>query len=110
MVFIKHNSLTSDIDFNPIFITCFSGSRFVWVQVFLGTGFSGYRFFRVRVQGPGLEVAVLHQRRIHLYLSLGMKLTKADRVSDWLKKHIDFNTDKRKHAANSFKESFLTDE
>ena len=105
MVFIKHNSLTSDIDFNPIFITCFSGSKFFWVQVFLGTGFSGSES-RVQV----LEVAVLHQRRIHLYLSLGMKLTKADRVSDWLKKHIDFNTDKRKHAANSFKESFLTDE
>ena len=105
MVFIKHNSLTSDIDFNPIFITCFSGSRFVWVQVFLDTGFSGSES-RVQV----LEVAVLHQRRIHLYLSLGMKLTKADRVSDWLKKHIDFNTDKRKHAANSFKEGFLTDE
>ena len=105
MVFIKHNSLTSDIDFNPIFITCFSGSRFARVQVFLGTGFSGSES-RVQV----LEVAVLHQRRIHLYLSLGMKLTKADRVSDWLKKHIDFNTDKRKHAANSFKEGFLTDE
>ena len=105
MVFIKHNSLTSDIDFNPIFITCFSGSRFAWVHVFLGTGFSGSES-RVQV----LEVAVLHQRRIHLYLSLGMKLTKADRVSDWLKKHIDFNTDKKKHAANSFKEGFLTDE
>ena len=110
MVFIKHNSLTSDIDFNPIFITCFSGSRFVWVQVFLGTGFLGTGFSGSESRVQVLEVAVLHQRRIHLYLSLGMKLTKADRVSDWLKKHIDFNTDKRKHAANSFKEGFLTDE
>ena len=40
MVFVKHNSLKSDIFFNPIFIP----------------GFSGSRFFRVRVQV--LEVAL----------------------------------------------------
>ena len=42
-----------------------------------------------------------------LYLSLRMKLTKTDRVlkskqSDWMKKHIDFNTKKRTNTANSF--------
>ena len=44
MVFVKHNSLKSDIFFNPMFIPGFSGFRF-----------SGFRFFRVQVfQGPGL--------------------------------------------------------
>ena len=71
MVFIKHNSLKSDIFFNLIIIPCFSGfmlfrmqvfqgpcfsaSRFLMVQVFRGPGFTGSRFFRVRVQV--LEVA-----------------------------------------------------
>ena len=48
MVFVKHNSLKSDIFFNLIFIPDFSGSRFFRAQVFEGPGFLGSR-----VQGPG---------------------------------------------------------
>ena len=67
MVFVKHNSLKSDIIFNPIFIPGFTGSRLFRAQVFQSLGpWSGSRS-RVRVQGPGsgfrvrvqvLEVAV----------------------------------------------------
>ena len=47
---------------------------------------------------------VLHYRNLQLYLSLGMKLTKIHKVlkSDWMKKYINFNTEKRTNAANSF--------
>ena len=47
-----------------------------------------------------------------MYLSLGMKLTKGRRIlkfkqSDWFKKYVACNTDKRKIAANSFEKDLF---
>ena len=55
---------------------------------------------------------VVHYRNLQLYLSLGMKLTKIHRVlnskqSDWMKKYINFNTEKRIKAANYFEKDFF---
>ena len=54
----------------------------------------------------------VNYRNIELYLSLGMKLTKIQRVlkfkqSLWMKKYIDFNTEKRMNATNDFERDFL---
>ena len=55
---------------------------------------------------------VVHYRSLHLYLSLGMKLTKIHRVlefkqSDWMKKYSNFSTEKRMNTANDFEKDFF---
>ena len=55
---------------------------------------------------------VLHIRNLQLYLSLGLELKAIHRVlcfkqSAWLKPFIDFNTRKRREAANSFEKDLF---
>ena len=55
---------------------------------------------------------IVHNRNLQLCLSLGMKLTKIQKIwnfkqSDWLKRYIDFNGDKGESPANSFEKDFF---
>ena len=58
------------------------------------------------------ENYVLHETNLELFLSLGLRLKRVHRVlqfneKPWLKPDIDFNTEKRKNAKNSFEKDFL---
>jgi hypothetical protein len=58
------------------------------------------------------EKYVVHYKKLKLYLSLGMRLTRIHRVmtfkqQPWLKTYIDFNTQKRKIANNEFEKDFF---
>ena len=50
---------------------------------------------------------VVHYKNLEYYLSLGMKLVKIHRIlsfkqSNWLKKYVDVNTEKRKQSTDEF--------
>ena len=56
---------------------------------------------------------VLHYRNVQFYLSLEVKLNKIHEVrkfmqSDWMKKYIDFNTEKRTNVLTVLQKTFLS--
>ena len=58
------------------------------------------------------ENYIVHYRNLQLYKSLGMKVVKINKVlkfkqSDWLKKFVMFNTEKRKCVVNRFEKDFF---
>ena len=58
------------------------------------------------------EKYVLHEVNLKLYLSLGLKLKRVHRAlqfseKPWLKEYINFNTEKRKEAKNSFQKDYF---
>ena len=76
--------------------------------------------FNLKVEGvikliPNLQPKknyVLHYKNLKQYIELGLKVTKVHRVlefnqSPWLKKYIDFNTEKRKVAKSEFEKDFF---
>ena len=55
---------------------------------------------------------LMHYRNLQLYLDLCLRIKKVHRVlkfnqSPWLQQYIDFNTEKQKHAKNSFEKDFF---
>ena len=55
---------------------------------------------------------VVHYKNLQLYLKLEMKLSRIHRIlkfkqSNWLKEYIEFTTEKRKCATNSFEKQFF---
>ena len=55
---------------------------------------------------------VVHYKNLQYYLSLGIKLIKIHRIlkfkqSNWLKKHVEFNTKKRQESTDEFNKNFF---
>ena len=55
---------------------------------------------------------VVHYRNLKLYLNCGLKLTRIHRIlqfnqSPWMRSYINFNTEMRKKATNSFEKDFF---
>ena len=75
----------------------------------------GIRVGEVNKLIPNLGIEknyVIHYRNLQLHISLGMKVTKVHKIlkfkqTDWLKKFVDFNTEKRKNPINNFEKNFL---
>ena len=64
--------------------------------------------FKKRIPNLGYKAKyVVHYKNLKYYLPLGMKLIKIHRIlsfrqSDWLRKHVDFNTKKRQERTDEF--------